>query len=65
MVVAIGGGATTDLVGFAAAVALRGVDWVAVPHHLLAAVDASIGGKQSGRRLERTYSVPFINPSPQ
>jgi shikimate kinase/3-dehydroquinate synthase len=44
-VVALGGGATTDLAGFAAATYLRGVPWVAVPTTLVGQVDASIGGK--------------------
>jgi 3-dehydroquinate synthase len=43
--VAVGGGVLTDTVGFAAAVYLRGVDWVAVPTTLLAMVDAAVGGK--------------------
>jgi len=42
---AIGGGVLTDTVGFAAAVYLRGISWVAVPTTLLAMVDASVGGK--------------------
>ena len=71
VVVAIGGGATTDLVGFAAAVALRGVDWVAVPTTLLAAVDASIGGKTAvnsplGKNLLGAFHQPLaavIDPS--
>ncbi len=45
LVVAIGGGATTDIVGFAAATWLRGVDWVAIPTSLAGMVDASVGGK--------------------
>lgn len=45
LVVAIGGGALTDLVGFAAAVYLRGLSLALVPTTLLAAVDAAIGGK--------------------
>jgi 3-dehydroquinate synthase len=44
-VTAVGGGVLTDTVGFAAAVYLRGVDWIAVPTTLLAMVDASVGGK--------------------
>ncbi len=43
--VALGGGVTTDMTGFAAASYLRGVDWVGLPTTLLAMVDASVGGK--------------------
>ncbi len=45
VVVALGGGAATDLGGFVAATYLRGVAWIAAPTSLLAAVDAGIGGK--------------------
>jgi 3-dehydroquinate synthase len=45
LIVGIGGGAVTDLAGFAAASWLRGVDWIAVPTSLAGMVDASIGGK--------------------
>ena len=51
-VAAVGGGVLTDTVGFAAAVYLRGIDWVAVPTTLLAMVDASVGGK-TGVNLEQ------------
>jgi len=44
-VVSVGGGATTDLAGFAAATFLRGIRVVHVPTTLLAMVDAAIGGK--------------------
>ena len=45
LIVAVGGGALTDLAGFASATWLRGIDWVAVPTSLAGMVDASIGGK--------------------
>jgi len=51
-VAAVGGGVLTDTVGFAAAVFLRGIDWIAVPTTLLAMVDASVGGK-TGVNLEQ------------
>ena len=44
-VIAVGGGATLDAVGFAAATYARGVPLVNVPTTLLAMVDASLGGK--------------------
>ena len=44
-IVAVGGGAVTDVVGFAAATWLRGVRVVHVPTTLLGMVDAAIGGK--------------------
>jgi 3-dehydroquinate synthetase/shikimate kinase len=43
--VALGGGCTTDVAGFAAATYLRGVPWLAVPTTLVGQVDAAIGGK--------------------
>lgn len=45
LVITIGGGATTDLVGFAAGTYMRGISFLNVPTTLLAQVDASIGGK--------------------
>lgn len=45
LVIAIGGGVLTDLVGFAAATYKRGIDYINIPTTLLAMVDASSGGK--------------------
>lgn len=61
-VVAVGGGAATDLGGFVGATYLRGVETVLVPTTLLAAVDAAIGGKTAvnvgGKNLAGVFSHP-------
>ena len=71
VLVAIGGGITTDMVGFAAGIYKRGVRYVNVPSTLLAQVDAALGGK-SGVNFEkyknilgviRQPSITFIWPS--
>lgn len=44
-VVALGGGVTGDMAGFAASVYLRGIDFIQIPTSLLAQIDSSVGGK--------------------
>jgi len=64
-VVALGGGVVGDLAGFVAATLLRGVPFVQVPTTLLAAVDASVGGKvgvdhAAGKNLIGAFHQPRI-----
>lgn len=64
LVVAVGGGAVCDLVGFAASVYRRGVGVVHVATSLLAQVDAAIGGKTgvnlaAGKNLAGTFHQPL------
>lgn len=70
-IVALGGGALTDLAGFAASTYLRGINLVLIPTTLLAQVDAAIGGKTginliSGKNLAGTFYTPqavIIDPA--
>jgi shikimate kinase/3-dehydroquinate synthase len=62
-IVALGGGTTTDVAGFAAATHLRGVPWIAVPTTLVGQVDAAIGGKtgidlEAGKNLAGAFHLP-------
>jgi shikimate kinase/3-dehydroquinate synthase len=63
VLVALGGGCTTDAAGFAAATYLRGVRWAAVPTTLVGQVDAAIGGKTAidlpdGKNLVGAFHWP-------
>ena len=62
-VVGVGGGAVTDLAGFAAATWTRGVRVVQVPTSLLGMVDAAVGGKtgintSAGKNLVGAFHPP-------
>lgn len=61
--IALGGGVTGDLTGFAAAIYMRGVHFIQIPTTLLAMVDASVGGKTAadlpeGKNLIGAFHQP-------
>ena len=63
--VALGGGVIGDLTGFAAAIVLRGIDFVQIPTTLLAQVDSSVGGKTGidtplGKNLVGSFHQPKL-----
>lgn len=63
VLVAIGGGITTDMVGFTAGIYKRGVRFVTVPSTLLAQVDAAIGGK-TGVNFEKYKNILGVISQP-
>lgn len=64
LVLAVGGGVTTDTVGFAASIFKRGVRYANVPTTLLSQVDASIGGK-TGVNLDGFKNMLGVFAQPQ
>lgn len=62
-IVGVGGGSVTDLAGFVAGTWLRGVEVVHVPTTLLAAIDASIGGKTGVNVGGKNLVGVFWHPS--
>ena len=65
VLVALGGGVIGDITGFAAACALRGLDFIQVPTTLLSQVDSSVGGKtginsRHGKNLIGAFHQPRL-----
>lgn len=65
MIIALGGGVTGDLCGFAASIYLRGIDFIQIPTTLLAQVDSSVGGKTGinsvrGKNLIGAFHQPRL-----
>lgn len=63
--IAVGGGAIGDVVGFTASILLRGIPWVYLPTTLLSQVDSSIGGKTAinssfGKNLIGSFHFPVL-----
>ena len=61
--VALGGGVTGDLTGFAAAIFERGIDYIGIPTTLLSQIDSSVGGKTGcdlpfGKNLVGAFHAP-------
>ena len=65
LLVALGGGVTGDMAGFAAATYLRGIGFVQIPTTFLAAIDSSVGGKTAvnlaaGKNLAGAFHQPIL-----
>ena len=63
--IALGGGVTGDITGFAAATYLRGIKYIQIPTTLLAQIDSSVGGKTAvnlpcGKNLVGAFKQPEI-----
>ena len=65
IIIALGGGVTGDLAGFAAAIYMRGIPYIQIPTTLLAQADSSIGGKTGinlpqGKNLVGAFHAPLL-----
>lgn len=71
VMIALGGGVVSDIVGLASGLYMRGIEFYSIPTTLLAQVDASVGGKTGinspqGKNLIGLFHQPskvFISPS--
>lgn len=64
-VIALGGGVTGDMAGFAAGTFLRGIPYIQIPTTLLAQIDSSVGGKTAidltgGKNLVGVFKQPAL-----
>jgi len=70
ILIAFGGGVIGDMVGYAASIYQRGIDFIQIPTTLLSQVDASVGGKTGmnnnyGKNLIGAFHQPkavYIDP---
>lgn len=65
MIIALGGGVVGDMAGFAAAIYMRGIDFVQIPTTLLSQSDSSVGGKTgidfaSGKNILGAFHQPRL-----
>lgn len=63
LIMAVGGGVIGDLVGFAASIIMRGIDFIQIPTTVLSQVDSSVGGKTGintnyGKNLVGSFYQP-------
>lgn len=63
--IALGGGVTGDMTGFASGAYMRGISYVQIPTTLLASVDSSVGGKtavdlKAGKNLAGLFIQPKV-----
>jgi 3-dehydroquinate synthase len=71
MILALGGGVTGDMAGFAASIYMRGIDFIQIPTTLLSQSDSSVGGKtgidfSNGKNILGAFHQPrlvYINVS--
>ena len=60
--VALGGGVIGDMVGFAAACYVRGVDFIQIPTTLMAMVDSSVGARRPSTASREEHGGAFYQP---
>lgn len=65
IVLALGGGVTGDMAGFAASIYMRGIEFIQLPTSMLAMIDSSVGGKTGvdlpeGKNLMGTFHQPKL-----